>query len=159
MKSPTWVLDSSAVINFKNVPIDHQWTLGDILLDFVGRGKLVFPSEVHRELTDSEIIKHPDMPGAWAARAWRLMKPKPSTDERTVQEVLGAHPDLTDVDAPRDQADLHVVALAIKLARAGNAVQVVADEKETRALQMACKTFGVDVEGSAAFIQLFIPRA
>ena len=98
-RGPIWILDSSAAINFKTLPIDRQWEFGDILLDLIGRGELLFPSQVHRELTDPQLIRHPDMPGAWAARAWRLMKPHPTPKDMTVREVLRAHPDIIDVNA------------------------------------------------------------
>ena len=154
-----WVLDSTAGIYFKTLPIDRQWEFGDILLDLVGRGQLVFPSQVHRELTDPQIIKHPDMPGAWAARAWRLMRPHPSTNDLTVREVLRAHPDVVDVNSQHDQADPYVVALAIELSRSGDTVHVVVDEKETRALQLACRGFAIEVESSAEFVKLFLSVA
>ena len=154
-----WILDSSAAINFKTLPIDRQWEFGDILLDLIGAGELLFPSQVHRELTDPQLIRHPDMPGAWVARAWRLMKPHPAPKDTTVREVLRAHPDLIDVNAQHDQADPYVVALAVELSRAGDPVRVVADEGETRALQAACRTFGIDVEDLSQFAQAFISRA
>lgn len=156
-RDPIWILDSSAAINFKTLPIDRQWEFGDILLDLIGRRELLFPSQVHRELTDPQLIRHPDMPGAWTARAWRLMKPHPAPKDVTVREVLRAHPDIIDVDAQQDQADPYVVALAIELSRAGETVKVVVDEGETRALQAACRTFGIDVEDLSQFARLFIP--
>ena len=140
--TPLWVLDASGLIDFKTLPIDRQWEFGDHLLTLVRRGELIFPSQVRRELTDPQIIKHPDMPGAWAAQAWKVMKPRPAPSDVTVTEVLHAHPYLVDENAQHDQADPYVAALALEQVRAGRAATVVTKDE---ALRNACTHFGIDV--------------
>ncbi len=137
------MLDASGLIDFKKFPpINEQWELGEHLLELVRRGEVTFPSQVRNELTDPRIIAHPDVPGAWAARAWKLFQPRPSPDDATVQEVLSAHPDLVRVNAERDQADPYVAALALEQVRAGRAATVVTKDE---ALRNACTHFGIDV--------------
>ena len=152
-KGPLWVLDSTAGIYFKTLPIDRQWEFGDHLLALVRRGELIFPSQVRRELTDPQIIKHPDMPGAWAAQAWKVMKPRPAPSDVTVTEVLHAHPSLVDENAQYDQADPYLVALAVERARAGDEVRVATDDGD---LRTACTAYNIVVETADEFVQLFL---
>lgn len=148
-----WILDSSAAINFKSVPIDRQWEVGERLLALVRQGLLQFPEPVHYELTAPEVIQHPDVPGAWAARAWQLMSPKPSPDPETIKEVLGSHPELVEGDARFDQADPYVVALALEHARSSYSVTVIADDD---ALRTACDSFGIPTMSSAELVELVL---
>ena len=148
-----WILDSSAAINFKSVPIDSQWEVGERLLALVRQGLLQFPEPVHYELTAPEIIQHPDVPGAWAARAWQLMNPKPSPAPETIKEVLGSHPQLVDGDAHFDQADPYVVALALEHARSSYSVTVIANDD---ALRTACDSFGIPTMSSAELVDLVL---
>lgn len=147
---PLWVLDADGLIDFKKVPpIGEQWEFGEQMLELVRRGDIIFPAQVRAELTDSRIIAHPDVPGAWVARAWKLMKPRPSPDDRTVQQILSNHPELVRVDAERDQADPYVAALAFESAQAGHAVTVVTKDA---ALRGACISLGIDVVSWDEFV-------
>lgn len=148
-----WILDSSAAINFKNISIDDQWELGERLHALVNQGLLKFPAQVRRELTDPEIIKHPDMPGAWAARAWQMMSPKPSPSPETIREIFRSHSELIDEDARFDQADPYVVALALEHARSSYSVTVIADDD---ALRTACDSFGIPTMSSAELVELVL---
>lgn len=147
------ILDSSAAINFKKVPVDKQWDLGERLHVLVDHGMLKFPVQVRRELTDPEIIQHPDMPGAWAARAWQMMGPKPAPKAMTVKEVLASHPELVDEDARFDQADAYVAALALECARDGYDVIVIVDADS---LRDACDSFGIPTMSSAELVELVL---
>ena len=100
------------------------------------------PAQVRTELTDPQIIAHPDVPGAWAARAWKLIRPRPSPDDGTVQQILRSHPELVRVDAERGQADPYVAALALEQSQSGRAVTVVTKDE---ALRAACTALGVGV--------------
>ena len=148
-----WILDSSAAINFKSVPIDSQWEVGERLLALVRQGLLQFPEPVHYELTAPEIIQHPDVPGAWAARAWQLMSPKPSPSPETIREIFRSHSELIDEDARFDQADPYVVALALEHARSSYSVTVIADDD---ALRTACDSFGIPTMSSAELVEIVL---
>ena len=134
-----WILDSSAAINFKSIPIDRQWEVGERLLVLVSQGLLKFPAPVHHELTDPGLIQHPDLPGAWAARAWQMMSSNPSPTPEAIRDVLRSHPELIDGDA-RFEADPYVVALALEHARNGYSVTVIADDSN---LRTACEDFAI----------------
>ena len=83
-----WALDTSAAIGLKRldlVPLTRQWDFWDGLLGLVRNGTLIFPSQVRKELTDT---KHPDVPGAWAPKAWQAMPTRRAPDDRVAAEVL-----------------------------------------------------------------------
>ena len=135
-----WFLDTSAAIGLKRldlVPLTRQWDFWDGLLGLVRNGILIFPSQVRKELTDT---KHPDVPGAWAPKAWQAMPTRRAPDDRVVAEVLRHHPALVDSGSEADQADPYVAALALEHLRLGADVRVLEEDAE---LHAACETFGI----------------
>ncbi len=139
-EGPLWVLDTSAAIGLKRldlVPLTRQWDFWDGLLGLVRNGTLIFPSQVRKELTDT---KHPDVPGAWAPKAWQAMPTRRAPDDRVVAEVLRHHPALVDSGSEADQADPYVAALALEHLRFGDDVRVL---EEDRGLHTACETLGI----------------
>ena len=148
-EGPLWVLDSSAAIDLKRsdlVPLAQQWDFWDQLLGLVRNGGLLFPSQVRTELTNTS---HPDVPGAWAPKAWDVMRDHRAPNDGTVVEVLRQHPDLVDEKSEVDQADSYVVALALEHLRRGNDVHVAATDQN---LIAACATFGIPTAVAAEFV-------
>ena len=156
-----WVLDSSAAINFKRlalIPLVEQWDFWSLLLTLVESRGLVFPIQVRDELAQA---RYPDMPGAWALRAWNGMPAHDAPDNRSVAEVERRHPQLveraSDPDDPAPaSADVYVVALALNHQNGGDAVAVIADDQGVRA---ACDGFSVPVVGASEFVARVFPRA
>lgn len=145
-----WILDSSAALECKRfdlVPRDSQWDFWEALLDLVQARELVFPKEVRRELSD---VRHPDMPGGWAPRAWREMQPKPAPRDGTVAQVVTTFPDLVDPDSDLNAADPYVVALALEKRADGYSVRVVANDA---AIHAACTGFGIEVVVASSFAE------
>ena len=156
-----WVLDSSAAINFKRlalIPLAEQWDFWSLLLAFVESRGLVFPIQVRDELAQA---RYPDMPGAWALRAWNGMPARHAPDNRSVAEVERRHPQLveraTDPDDPAPaSADIYVVALALDRRNGGDAVAVIADDQGVRT---ACEDFGIPTVTDAEFVDRVFPQA
>ncbi len=87
---PMWVFDSSALIGIKvQVDVADQWDTGSKLLTLVEEGRIVFPKEVRDEVASG---RYPDLPGAWAAKAWQVMPCKPRRDSDTMRRVLAVEP-------------------------------------------------------------------
>ncbi len=85
-----WVIDSSALIDIKvSVGVGEQWDTGSRLLALVNKGRILLPKQVRDEVANS---KHPDLPGAWVAKAWKIMPKKPSGDSNNLRTVLGVEP-------------------------------------------------------------------
>lgn len=158
---PLWVLDSSAAINFKRltlIPLAEQWDFWSLLLAFVESRGLVFPIQVRDELAQA---RYPDMPGAWALRAWNGMPAHDAPDTRSVAEVERRHPWLVERASEPDDpapasADAYVVALALDRQNSGDAVAVIADDQGVRT---ACEDFGIPTVTDAEFVARVFPRA
>lgn len=58
------VLDTSVLIAMKSIDVGRQWPLLALMGDLVGDGRLCFPPQVRREISQ---IRFPDAPGAWGA--------------------------------------------------------------------------------------------
>lgn len=157
-----WVLDTNAAIDFKRydlISLDRQWEFWDHLLEIVREGNLIFPSQVRKELADPNKIKHPDMPSAWAARAWKEMGHRHSPGDDAVKEIIDRYPNLIDPRKEKDEADPYVVALALDRKRAGHEVRVVLADAGDKTLRTACEGFGIPVVGASEFLARVFPRA
>ncbi len=86
----------------------------------VENGQIVFPKQVRDEVARG---KHPDLPGAWAAKARKIMPHKPEGDSGNLRIALGVEPNwkraLTLVG--RDIADPYVVETVLTLRQQENA--------------------------------------
>lgn len=60
-KSTVWVLDSSALIAMKTIPVSDQWQVFRQMEDMVTEGEIALPRQVINELKE---IAHPDVPGS-----------------------------------------------------------------------------------------------
>ena len=110
-----WVIDSSALIDIKvSVQVQEQWDTGSRLLTLVETGQIVFPKQVRDEVMYS---KHPDLPGAWVAKAWTVMPKKPKSDSNNLKTVLSNYPNWRSALTleERDFADPYVVETALTL--------------------------------------------
>lgn len=117
-----WVLDSSALINFKHViKIEHQWQFLECLQEMVSRGELFICRAVVKEVRQP----HPDALGAWAFGVRDLVKEAFDPAETFVAEVMATAGDVIDDDDEESDADPHVVAQALELRHGGFDVQVV----------------------------------
>jgi rRNA maturation endonuclease Nob1 len=142
------VIDTSVMIEFKaTVGIERQWDLLSSMTDLVKTGRIAFPRQVARELSQA---RHPDAPGAWIASAKRdVQHPEPA--EQTLVRVLQAG-QLVDVNAPADRevADPYVAALALEIVERHpqSHVVVVTNDIVDRlpmkiALRTACERLGL----------------
>jgi hypothetical protein len=128
-----WVIDSSALIDFKMiVPIGEQWEFFRTLDDLVDNSMIAMPRQVIREVGE---ITHPDVPGAWASSVRKGM----------VMETAG---DVVDASKDEEDADPYVLALALQLQSIGYEVRVVTSDVVDRipiriSLETACHRMSV----------------
>lgn len=141
------VIDSSTIIEIKKqVPADQQWDVFDQMLTLVRQGRLVFPSQVRKEVSGE---RHPDMPGPWCAKAARYRQ-HPDPGDATLSELLPFVENLVDANADpdREPADPYVVAMAWELLERRYDVAVATDDVVDRmplkiALATACDNLGI----------------
>jgi hypothetical protein len=141
------VADTCALIDVKfSVPLARQWSFLNGLTILVDQGRLAFPRQVQREITDA---KYPDAPGAWVAscRGWSR-HPEPA--ETVLPEVLAIAPKLVDWNSEREAADPYVIAMALEISRRHPAAQVVVATNDTvdrlpmkTSVLSACKLLGL----------------
>ena len=115
-----WVTDSSALIDIKvSVGVEEQWDTGSRLLALVQEGRIVFPKQVRDEVAYS---RHPDLPGAWVAKAWKVMSKRPRGDSNNLRTVLGVEPNWRRMLTleEKDIADPYVVETALTLSQQEN---------------------------------------
>lgn len=121
------VIDTSSVIGIKyKVPTDDQWDVFDTMRHLVEEGRLVFPTQVHRELSRE---KHADAPGAWCGGAAKVVQHSDAPDE-VLSEIGWAIAGLVEEDAEADNepADPYVLAMAYHLRQTGGYDVVVVTE-------------------------------
>ena len=126
-----WVIDSSALIDIKvSVRVEEQWDTGSRLLALVKKGRIVFPKQVRDEVAYS---RHPDLPGAWVAKAWKVMPKKPSGNSNNLRTVLGVEPNWkrTLTLEEKDIADPYVVETALTLLQQENASEPTVVTKDS----------------------------
>lgn len=125
------VIDTSTIVEIKRkVPNDEQWDLFARMLELVEAGRLVFPSQVHKEVSRE---KHPDTPGTWCGRAARVVQHS-DPEELTLVEILPKIAQLVDENAEstNEPADPYVVAMAYELRTGGYDVAVATDDRVDR---------------------------
>jgi hypothetical protein len=102
-------------------------------------GSLMFPPEVLGELERGAASAEPDPPLVWA-RKHREQAEKPASFE-TVKAVLKVVPDVLDPDAPHEQADPYVLALALDQLGLGlYQVTVVTDDRKDKPTKLSLAT-------------------
>ena len=137
-----WVIDSSELIDLKkSVGVEDQWDTGRRLLDLVKKGRIVFPRQVRDEVAYS---KHPDLPGAWVAKAWKIMPKKPSGDSNNLRTVLGVEPNWESALAlgEKDLADPYVVETALTLRQQENTTEPTVVTKDSDIADV-CNSLGI----------------
>lgn len=161
MTDRIWVLDSSALVNFKDdIPVQRQWQAFKRLEEMVTGGEIALPRKVIKEVSE---IAHPDLPGAWAPGMRGLLKHPVDADDRVLRYVMERAKNVVDPDDPRDDADPHVLALALQLQAPGRKAIVVTNDEKDRlpnkiALTTACGILGVrSVSGRAFLAEVGIP--
>ena len=125
MPAPTWVFDSSAIIQIKSaITYADRPHVFASMARLVSVGRLRFPARVLDELS-----RHRDQAHDWAkSHAAAASEGEPSLDE--VKDVLAVVPDIIDPgkDSGADEADPYVLAMAAKLRAAGTDARVVTQE-------------------------------
>jgi hypothetical protein len=154
-EGPVWVLDTSALVNFKVlISAAEQWQAFRELERLVEQGRIAMPRQVIREASE---IAHPDVPGAWAAGVRsRLLYPL-DADYGHVQRVMRDAGDVLDPNKATEDADPYVLALALQIQAAGRRSVVVTDDEVDRApikisMATACSRLGVDRTDSRTFL-------
>lgn len=139
-----WLLDSSALIEAKRVlPVDSQWVVFKRLEEMVENGAAAMPRQVIREMSE---IAHPDLPGAWAPGVRDRQRHPLDAEWEHVQRVMTEAGDVVDPNKTTEDADPYVLALALQLVLAGEAVVVVTEDCVDRnriALTTACDRLGL----------------
>jgi hypothetical protein len=118
-----WLLDASALIESKSLAF-KTWEV------MVGRGEIALPREVIREVTS---ITHTDVPGAWAAGVRSLVKHPLDPEWSFLATVMVNAGDVVDANKTEDDADPHVLALALQL-QAGGLNRQSSDSPDDRLL-------------------------
>lgn len=125
-----WVIDSSSVIEVKQIPLKLRPGVVDHLDRMVAEGRLAYPPQVLAELrryAPPRSLKT-DLPYTWAKKN----EPQASYREPLfldAKAILKEHPDLIDADkGGEDPADPYVIALARKLRGGGYDARIVTDD-------------------------------
>ena len=148
-----WVLDSSALINFKHIiKIEHQWQFLECLKDMVGSGELFICRAVVNEVKQP----HPDAPGAWAFGVRDEVQDAYDPEEVFVAEVMAKAGDVIDDEDEESDADPHVVAQALELRHKGFDVCVVTTDAKSHpdriAMTEACVRLNLETSSDREFI-------
>lgn len=123
-----FIVDTSAVVRLKTVPVAEQWATLQLLVSLVQQGRMGFPKQVVQEGVDR--AQHPDAPGAWLAHVAPFQQ-HPEPESVTLRRVLEAAT-LVEVTADHDVADPYVVAMALELKDEGFDVVLVTHDKVDR---------------------------
>jgi hypothetical protein len=151
------VADTSAVIDIKAlVPLGRQFTFLNGLTVLVQQGRLAFPRQVQREITDA---KWPDAPGAWAASCCGWQRHAEPSDD-LLPEVLAVAPKLVDWNSESEAADPYVIAMALAITRQHPRARVVVATKDAvdrlpikTSIASACKLLDLECWTPEDFIE------
>jgi hypothetical protein len=124
------VIDSSSIIEIKQVPPNLRPRILAHLDQMVTQGRLVYPSQMLAELKGYAPRKalNKDPPYTWAKKH-EAQASYPDLLLREAKAILSDHKDLIDPDrAGRDPADPYVIALAQKLRGEGHDARIVTDD-------------------------------
>ena len=151
-----WVLDSSAIIEFKSLITPEIETKVLTLLDqLVLQGKISFPRQVKIEVSGDG---QDDLPAQWVLQNYSKIICNKSPEEHYVKEVLSKFPNLVEEDNMRDAADPYVLALVLQLQNNGFDANLVSEDRVDRppkkiSLQSACQEMSVEFIRTAAFLE------
>ncbi len=152
---PVWILDTSALIEFKRLlPVAEQWN-GFVRLErLVENGRIAMPRQV---LAESTRVSHPDVPGAWAAGMRGRLQHTLDPGYHFLQLVMGRAGDVVDPKKTTEEADPYVVALALHTRERGFDVVVVTADVVDRppnkiSLATACARMNVDTATPEEFL-------
>lgn len=151
-KSTVWILDSSALIEMKTVAVRDQWHVFRRMEDMVCDGEVALPRQVINELRE---VAHPDVPGVWASGMRRSLRHPQDADHHDLRRVMSDAGEVVDSSKRTDDADPHVLALALTLSNTGHAVCVVAEDvvdRQRLSIATACKRLGLPLAASAEFL-------
>jgi hypothetical protein len=154
MAGPTWVIDTSALIDIRNLPRDRRPALNQAMTNLVISGRLRSPKQVVDELK-----RVSDATLEWALSVeTKAVEDSPTLDE--VKATLALVPDVLDPekDSGADEADPYVLAMALKLKEAGVDARVVTQETKDRptktSLNTAAGIVGVPSVPLAGFLRV-----
>ncbi len=148
-----WVIDSSTLIDIKvSVRVEEQWDTGSRLLALVKKGRIVFPKQVRDEVTYS---RYPDLPGAWVAKAWKVMPKRPRGDSNNLRTVLGVEPNWRRMLTleEKDIADPYVVETALTLRQQVNGSKPTVVTKDS-VMVYVCNSLRIPNVGLNTFLQV-----
>ena len=154
-EQPVWILDTSALIEFKRLlPVPEQWNAFVRLGHLVENGRIAMPSQV---LTEATRVSHPDVPGAWAAAMRGRLQHTLDPDYDFVQLVMQKAGDVVDLNRTTEDADPYVVALALHTRERGFDVVVVTADVVDRlpiriSLATACARLNLDTTTPEGFL-------
>lgn len=145
---PCWILDSSAIIEFKSIITPEiEATVLTLLDRLVRQGKISFPRQVKREVSGDG---QSDLPALWALRNFSKIILNKSPEESYIIDVLSKVPNLVEENNSKDAADPYVLALALQLENNDFDAIVVTEDRIDRlprkiSLKSACKIMGIEV--------------
>lgn len=145
---PCWVLDSSAIIEFKSIITPEIETKVLTLLDrFVVQGQISFPRQVKREVSGDG---QDDLPARWVLQNYSKIIRDKSPEENYIIDVLSKVPNLVEEDNTKDAADPYVLALALQLEDNDIDAIVVTEDRINRlprkiSLKSACEIMDIEV--------------
>ena len=146
-EQPVWILDTSALIEFKQLlPVAEQWNAFVRLERLVGNGRIAMPRQVLAEATR---VSHPDVPGAWAAAMRERLQHTLDPGYHFTKLVMEEAGDVVDANRPTEDADPYVLALALHTRERGFDVMVVTADVVDRlpikiSLATACARLNVE---------------
>ena len=149
------MIDTSCLIDLKNVPLAHHWALFRQLEAMVEDGTIAMPRQVIREIT---AIAFPDVPGAWAKGVESKLQHPLEADYEIVGEVMDVAGEVIEDVSASDPADPYVLALALQLQRDRNDVTVVTEDDVDRlplkiSMATACKRLKLARRETAQFLR------
>jgi len=154
-EGPVWIVDTSALINFKTlIGVSDQWDAFKLLEQLVEQGRIAMPRQVVNEASE---IAHPDLPGAWAPGVRSRLRYPLDVDYEHIQRVMREAGDVVDPNKSSEDADPYVLAQAMQLQAQGLEVVVVTDDDVDRmpikiSLTTACSRLGVRHVDSRGFL-------
>lgn len=152
-----WVLDTSSVIEIKQVAPKQDWkAIFQDLSQLVSSGNLVYPKQVIAELDAGSLSRGYDRPFEWAKKNGQKATRHGNLFEELA--VVMNHQTASRVCDPNkafgpEEADPYVLALALHLKQTGRTVTVLAEESKSTphklAINQACgalKLYAMKVE-------------